>query len=346
MSENSSKNSSWHDTGRAKELEKFDKLRIWNKVVPGNSKHSKTEVMDIQKGLYRNRVVSLLRFMFALKGEKVKKSAKGALDTYTHYLVGNDDADYQETFTDEPYLIPFIAEGSSKAVIVVPGGGYCFKSMETEGVNIAKALQSQGITAFVLWYRSNPYYQPYPLMDMQRTVRYVRYHAKNYGYSQDQIGAVGFSAGGAQITLFANVLRSGAIHIPEYEKDELDAVDDQLNFMAPIYPALAYKYNSGMLYASFPKELVCDKVRRSEVIRIYDAVKNMNCKEIPHFICYGSKDTMVSIDDIKQYIAQLKKQNTPCQVVVVEDAGHGYGDATGTEKEFWLKEFIQWVQQV
>lgn len=339
-------NSSWHDTGRACELDRFDRLRIWNATVPGNSNQPKTDVMDIQKGLYMNPIAGLLQFMSNIRGEKLKSNAKEVLDNYTYYLVRPADSEYQDTFTDQPYLIPFIAEGSSKVVIVVPGGGCCFKSMETEGVNIAKALQSQGITAFVLWYRSNPYYQPYPLMDMQRAVRYVRYHAQTYGYSPNQIGAVGFSAGGAQLTLFTNVLRAGAITIPEYEKDEIDGVDDQLNFVAPVYPALTYNHNMGMLYASFPKKLVRDKARRSEVIRLYDAVKNMNCKGIPHFICYGSKEDMVSIDDIKQYIVQLNLQKTPCKVVVVEGAGHGYGDATGTEHGFWLNEFIQWIQQV
>lgn len=42
------------------------------------------------------------------------------------------------------------------AVLVVPGGGFCMLSYWGEGVDVAKELNKQGITAFVLKYRLNP----------------------------------------------------------------------------------------------------------------------------------------------------------------------------------------------
>lgn len=57
----------------------------------------------------------------------------------------------------DPTLQVFPAEKpNGTAVLVVPGGGFCMLSYAGEGVDVAKELNMQGITAFVLKYRLNP----------------------------------------------------------------------------------------------------------------------------------------------------------------------------------------------
>lgn len=321
----------------------MEHIRIWERCIPGNSNRKKLEVMELKKKRKMNLVMTTIHWIMAVKAGPFKDEKK-TIDTYTDTCVKATDPAYGETFEDIPYLIPFPAKDSKRAVIVVPGGGYCMKEMEGEGTKIAEQLQKCGITAFVLWYRSNPYYQPYPLMDMQRAVRYVRYHAKDYGYDADQIGAVGFSAGGGQVSLFMNVLRGGRITLPDYEKDAVDDVDDALNFAALVYPALGYEMNPTMMFASFPAEDVRDEKRREILMEQYDAIRHMNSGNIPQFICYGTKDQMISVAKIKEYIQALKHAGASVTEVPVEGADHGYGDGAGTEYGFWLKEYIEWVQ--
>lgn len=324
----------------------MERLNIWGEHIPGNSNRKKTEVMELRKRIRPSVKLDTIRWILTLKDGKLKKNTKKTIDTYVDRWVKQQDPDYQETFTDVPYLLPFIAPGSKKAVIVVPGGGYCVKGMEGEGTDIAKKLQENGITAFVLWYRTCPYYQPYPLMDLQRAVRYVRYHAEDYGYDPKQIGAIGFSAGGAQVALFMNVLRHGHAPLPKYEKDEIDAADDAIQFAGLIYPALKYQYNINMMYASFPADEVRDEKKRTEYQKMYDAIAHMNSISIPHFVCYGTKDTMVSLQDIADYVQVLETTSTPHKKVVIEGAGHGFGAAFGTPYGFWLDEYISWVQDL
>src|SRR5271166_4466837 len=60
---------------------------------------------------------------------------------------------------DKPTLAPYIVpqgRGTGTAVIVCPGGGYVNLSMEKEGSDIARWLNSLGVTAFVLKYRLGP----------------------------------------------------------------------------------------------------------------------------------------------------------------------------------------------
>lgn len=57
--------------------------------------------------------------------------------------------------TIRPFL-PAPGKATGAAVIVAPGGGGMFLSMEAEGWRVAKALADRGIAAFVLKYRTRP----------------------------------------------------------------------------------------------------------------------------------------------------------------------------------------------
>ena len=234
-------------------------------------------------------------------------------------------------------------------------GGYGYKSMDTdfdqdtnESSAVAKRLQADGISAFVLWYRSNPYYQPIPLLDMQRAVRYVRAHAAEYGYSKDAIGAVGFSAGGAQTSLFLNILRNKPVSWPGYTPDDTDRVDDTLNFAAHIYPCLNYRYMVPMMFASFPAEEVRNKKRREELLEQYDSVRHMNSQGVPQFLCYGTSDILVDPRQTEEYAAVLKETGTPYKLIRVKGANHGFGSGNNKPDKigWWMDEFVRWIQDV
>src|SRR5215469_15070476 len=66
------------------------------------------------------------------------------------------------------------------AMIVAPGGGHQFLSIDTEGTNVAEWLNSVGVAAFVLKYRlarepgSTYKVEVEALADVQRAVRTVR----------------------------------------------------------------------------------------------------------------------------------------------------------------------------
>lgn len=59
------------------------------------------------------------------------------------------------TATLTPFL-PDPSKATGAAVIVAPGGGSLFLSMEAEGWKVARALADRGIAAFVLKYRTRP----------------------------------------------------------------------------------------------------------------------------------------------------------------------------------------------
>jgi len=131
---------------------------------------------------------------------------------------------------------------TSTAVIVCPGGGFYGLSINSEGYWVAKYLAEKGITVFVLEYRlshsltNDPVKEnsdasasqhnvvragviPFAVADGKAAIAYVRKHASEYGIKSDQIGIIGFSAGGT-------VAASSAYNYTPENKP---------NFCAPIY---------------------------------------------------------------------------------------------------------------
>ena len=100
---------------------------------------------------------------------------------------------------DIPTITPFFVQGATPgaAIVICPGGGYSHLSDIKEGSDVAKWLNSLGISAFVLKYRLGMrYHQPNQLLDAARAVRTVRGNSKQWNIDPSRIGILGFSAGG------------------------------------------------------------------------------------------------------------------------------------------------------
>lgn len=102
---------------------------------------------------------------------------------------------------DKPELIHYPADSKTAngaSVIICPGGGYSVLAIDHEGAQVARWLNSFGVSAFVLKYRLTKHgYTPKDaFMDGQRAIRFLRHNAKEMKIDPDRIGVLGFSAGG------------------------------------------------------------------------------------------------------------------------------------------------------
>jgi acetyl esterase/lipase len=121
-------------------------------------------------------------------------------------------ADYWVKNVNDPTLTAFPADprhANGAAVIVIPGGGHSEIVWTTEGVNVARALNRMGISAFVLKYRlarepGSPYSVEDAAADTRRAIRWLRANAEAQHVDADRIGVMGFSAGGELVAMVAD----------------------------------------------------------------------------------------------------------------------------------------------
>ena len=146
-----------------------------------------------------------------------------------------------------PEMDLFRAKGNfktDKAMIICPGGGLFYSAYEKEGTKLAIKLALNGITAIVLKYRTYPrkgsvikwsqtlwnkpeiaidsakIILPFSSKDALNAIEAIRNEATKYGINPNEIGLMGFSAGGA-VTMEAAYTATSI---------------NQPNFIAPIYP--------------------------------------------------------------------------------------------------------------
>ena len=106
--------------------------------------------------------------------------------------------------------LPSKETANGAAVIVLPGGGHQYLSIDNEGHAAAQWLADRGVAAFVLKYRlarepgSTYKVDVHALQDAQRALRLVRNRAKEWNLDPQRVGMLGFSAGG-EIATYAAV---------------------------------------------------------------------------------------------------------------------------------------------
>lgn len=120
----------------------------------------------------------------------------------------------------------------TSGVLVCPGGGYNILAWNLEGEEIAEWLNSIGITAAVLKYRV-PKNREGALQDAQRALGLMRSNAKEWNLDPDNIGVLGFSAGGHLSATLSNHWRKRNYSVV----DDADTVSCRPDFTVLIYPA-------------------------------------------------------------------------------------------------------------
>jgi len=126
-------------------------------------------------------------------------------------------------------------------MICVAGGGYFLRANYEEAYPAAEYFNSIGYNAFVLQRRVAPYAPLDSSLDLQRSVRYLRYHAKALGIVKTEIMlSVGFSGGGGTIlgavkNYYGDVLPT--ITYPDYVPDDVDMLNSDMNAIILIYSA-------------------------------------------------------------------------------------------------------------
>ena len=248
----------------------------------------------------------------------------------------------------EPEMTAFIPSDRKDpcpAVVIIPGGAFRRLVYNREGEDIARWLNSLGIVAFVLKLRLpvNDHRRPedVSLIDVQRAVRLLRHYGKQWGILPDQIGVMGFSAGG-----FMAALLAAAFDRQVYpSQDEADGESARPDFCVCGYPAISI---AAQLEAEKRKSR--DTRLSEKQIRLmakYNIEEMVNPQTPPLFIMETDDDrTTLAENSISLYMA-ARKAGVPAELHIFRTGGHGYG--LGNDKGQtgqWRSLFAEWMRSL
>jgi len=216
---------------------------------------------------------------------------------------------------------PEASKANGTAVVICPGGAFFALSIDSQGFEVARWLNTKGVTCFVLKYRLVECKTDDPtseannrgpldevvapivklaLVDGNAAIGYVRKHAAEFGVKSDRIGIIGFSTGG---TLAVSVALNYT-------------AETRPNFVAPIYPAYRWAIKGNGVPADAP----------------------------PAFLLAASDDPLglapESVTIYQQWIAAGK----PAELHLYSKGGHGFGiRQQHLPSDHWIERFADWL---
>lgn len=232
------------------------------------------------------------------------------------------------------------ADGPGAAVVVAPGGGYGFLAANHEGRQVANWLNSLGVTAFVLRYRVGPRYRhPVPLGDAQRALRLVRARAAAYGVRPDQVGMLGFSAGG-------HLAATAATRFDAGRPDAADPVERQSSrpdFVVLGYPVISFV--EPYAHRGSAENLLGPAARDTAVLAELSAERHVTARTPPAFLFHTDADTGVPAENSVAFYLALRRAGVPAELHVFARGAHGAGMA-GDEPALgrWPELVAEWMR--
>ncbi|GAA4281193.1 alpha/beta hydrolase [Gaetbulibacter aestuarii] len=267
----------------------------------------------------------------------------------------SDEAEYSENTgilkifnVQDPTLEVFLPSKTlriGKAVIICPGGGYRYLSYNFEGTDFAKLLNSKGIAAFVLKYRlpdSKSLITPNiaPLQDAQRAMRYVRSQAETYGISPNQIGIMGFSAGG-HLAATLGTHYNDTVYEPTTPMDSLSARPD---FLVLAYPVITMK--EPYAHKGSRRNLLVQEAT-SDLIEFYSNELQVDENTPPTFLVHASDDKGVPVMNSILFYEALKQHDVPAEIHIYPKGGHGFGLAIKKgHLSTWTDRLFEWMESL
>ena len=231
------------------------------------------------------------------------------------------------------------------AVIVCPGGSYHHLGLYNEGYCSAKWFSENGITAFMLKYRSNEslYNHPAMLEDIQRAIQIVRENADEFGIDASKVGVIGYSAGGHLVTMAGEF----GERFNELEKLGIETdVSLRPDFVMPIYPVVSMQDD---ISHKWSRRSLLGKNQTQERKDLFSMELQVPDNMPPTYIVVCKDDNVVDYNNsLRLYDALLAKNIQNCELHVYEWGKHGFGMLNGPfMKEFkWNEPLLEWIKKI
>ncbi|SIO58184.1 Acetyl esterase/lipase [Singulisphaera sp. GP187] len=245
-------------------------------------------------------------------------------------------------------------------VIWVVSGGW-FSSHDTIPPEppFVKPLLDRGYTVFAVVHGSQPKFTiPEVLTDMNRAIRFIRYHAKEYGIDPERLGIFGASAGG-----HLSLMQGTAGDLGKADsKDAVDRTSSRVQAVACFFPPTDFLnygkpgenaigrgtlkgFQAPFDFHEADKttgrfERITDEAKIQEIGEQISPITHVSSDDPPTLIIHGDADKLVPIQQAELIVEKLKKANVEAKLVPKPGAVHGWPQI---DKDVLL--FVDWFDE-
>ncbi|MFC7346987.1 alpha/beta hydrolase [Chryseobacterium zhengzhouense] len=246
----------------------------------------------------------------------------------------------------EPELFAFlppVKERKQMSVIIIPGGGYSKLTYDEGAFQIAKWMNTLGISAFVLNYRlptSSDLVQREiaPLQDIQASIKYIRKNAAQWNISPNLVGVVGTSAGGHLAASVSNITT-------DYTdlKGDWTSISTIPDFAVLFCPVIDF----GEFAHKGSRESLLGENASAEKITEYSMQNRVTEKTPPTILFHNQDDTAVPPMNSILYYKAMTKNKVKGSLFIFPKGGHRF---FVTDKdplsENWKKLCSDWLETI
>ena len=211
------------------------------------------------------------------------------------------------------------------------------------------ALASGGYTVFAINHRAAPRFKyPAAVEDAQRALRFVRFHAGEYGIATDRIGACGGSSGGHLTLMLGHVVDEGN----EKDPDPVNRVSARAQCVVARAPITSLLHMTnvpfvadfmGMLATNDTPEYTMERESYRSASPIEHVYRETSA---PTLLLHGTEDTVVPYDQSVRMQRAVEDAGVPSKLVTIPGAGHA-ADFPGAIEPVpdYLGETVAWFDQ-
>jgi acetyl esterase/lipase len=217
-------------------------------------------------------------------------------------------------------------EGGFPVLLQVHGGGWMFGEKQHQALPLMNHLAARGWLCVACNYRLSPRASfPDHIIDVKRSIAWIREHAAEYGGNADFLAVTGGSAGGHLCALAALT--------PNFQawQPGFEASDTGVSAAVPCYGIYDFLDQDQLRPDMSMKEFLtryvmkCTPAENRELWEIASPLSHVAPEAPPMFVLQGTHDSMVRVEEARNFAGRLRAISD--QVVV-------YGELPGAQHAF------------
>jgi acetyl esterase/lipase len=223
---------------------------------------------------------------------------------------------------------------SGVGVLFMVSGGFssdmAFIGSDFLPLSIFQPFIDRGQTVFFVGHGSQPKFTVEEIVPfIRRAVRFIRTHAEDYGVDPNRLGIMGISSGG-----YLSIMM-GATGAPgdASAADPVDRASSNVEAVACLCPPadLVNFGEDGESFVEFkPVEFVWHTIpvkdrpkdEQVKVLTELSPISHVTSDDAPTLIITGDHDELVPHHQSERFIAKLKENGVPAELIIREGAGH------------------------